>query len=177
MHFVLQESSLCWGLGMLLFLKKKTNKQTTTTPTTLRYGENGGVSKDWPLHRQIISGGARSLASPLSPLSDPMSGFFGIRKDALEHGLKKINPIGYKIALETYVKSGIKSSELKEVSFLFGAREEGVSKLDGKVMIYYLLHLRELYFYKITDPKIMLLLLTLVVIAIAVLYYIASLLL
>eukprot|EP01060_Flectonema_neradi_P021627 TRINITY_DN2939_c0_g1_i1.p1 TRINITY_DN2939_c0_g1~~TRINITY_DN2939_c0_g1_i1.p1 ORF type:complete len:265 (+),score=12.23 TRINITY_DN2939_c0_g1_i1:68-862(+) len=140
-----------------------------------RYGQNGGVSKDWPLHRKILSGGARSLARPLSPLSDPMSGFFGIRKDALEEGLKRINPIGYKIALETYVKCGIKSSELTEVSFMFGAREEGVSKLDGKVMIYYLLHLRELYFYRAFDPKIFSLFIILFAVVLIVLYYIFSL--
>eukprot|EP01061_Rhynchopus_euleeides_P015574 TRINITY_DN26539_c0_g1_i1.p1 TRINITY_DN26539_c0_g1~~TRINITY_DN26539_c0_g1_i1.p1 ORF type:complete len:290 (+),score=98.84 TRINITY_DN26539_c0_g1_i1:87-872(+) len=112
-----------------------------------RYGENGGVSKDWPLHRRIISWGARLLARPLSPLSDPMSGFFGVRREAYEAARPRINPIGYKIALETYVKGGIRSSELKEVSFLFGAREEGESKLTGKVMVYYLVHLKELYLY------------------------------
>eukprot|EP00754_Rhynchopus_humris_P046589 Rhum_TRINITY_DN6139_c0_g1::Rhum_TRINITY_DN6139_c0_g1_i1::g.19121::m.19121/K00721/DPM1; dolichol-phosphate mannosyltransferase len=113
-----------------------------------RYGEQGGVSSDWPLHRRIISGGARLLARPLSPLSDPMSGFFGVRREAYEAAKPKINPIGYKIALETYVKGGIASNELQEVDFLFGAREEGESKLTGKVMVYYLLHLKELYLFR-----------------------------
>ena len=92
---------------------------TLSVPTHAhRYGEKGGVSSDWPLHRRIISAGARLLARPLSPLSDPMSGFFGVRREAYEAAKPKINPIGYKIALETYVKGGIASNELQEVSFV-----------------------------------------------------------
>eukprot|EP01137_Pigoraptor_chileana_P008615 Opistho-2@55706 len=40
-----------------------------------RYTEGGGT-KDWPLHRRIISYGATVLARPLVAVSDPMSGFF-----------------------------------------------------------------------------------------------------
>ena len=67
------------------------------------------------MHRRVISWGARLLARPLTPLSDPMSGFFGVRREVYESAKAKINPIGYKIALETYVKGGVKASELKEV--------------------------------------------------------------
>eukprot|EP01059_Diplonema_ambulator_P031187 TRINITY_DN5662_c0_g3_i1.p1 TRINITY_DN5662_c0_g3~~TRINITY_DN5662_c0_g3_i1.p1 ORF type:complete len:270 (+),score=74.84 TRINITY_DN5662_c0_g3_i1:22-810(+) len=113
-----------------------------------RYGANGGVSSGWPLHRRIISWGARMLARPLSPLSDPMSGFFGVRREPFEKGLKHIDPIGYKIALEIYVKSRIRSNALEEVSFLFGTRQMGASKLTGKVIVHYLLHLRKLYLFE-----------------------------
>lgn len=53
------------------------------TPFALgtRYGEGVSMSRDWPLYRRIISWGARSLARPLTSASDPMSGFFGIKKD------------------------------------------------------------------------------------------------
>ena len=37
---------------------------------------------------------------------------------------------------------------IHKVDFLFGAREEGESKLTGKVMVYYLLHLKELYLFR-----------------------------
>ena len=40
----------------------------------------GEIDEGWPLHRRIISAGAKMLAQPLTPLSDPMTGFFGIRK-------------------------------------------------------------------------------------------------
>lgn len=53
------------------------------TPFALgtRYGPGGGVDRDWPLYRRIISAGARSLARPLTSASDPMTGFFGLTKD------------------------------------------------------------------------------------------------
>jgi dolichol-phosphate mannosyltransferase len=53
------------------------------TPIALgtRYGAGVEMDKNWPLYRRIISWGARSLARPLTSASDPMTGFFGIRKE------------------------------------------------------------------------------------------------
>ena len=48
-----------------------------------RYGKGVEMDKDWPLYRRIISSGARLLALPLTSASDPMSGFFGIRKESV----------------------------------------------------------------------------------------------
>jgi len=45
-----------------------------------RYGEGVEIDKNWPLYRQIISKGARALSLGLTPLSDPMTGFFGLPK-------------------------------------------------------------------------------------------------
>lgn len=45
-----------------------------------RYGEGVSMAAGWPLHRRVISWGARMLARPLTAASDPMSGFFAIRK-------------------------------------------------------------------------------------------------
>lgn len=110
-----------------------------------RYGAGVAVDKDWPLHRRIISWGARLLARPLTPLSDPMSGFFGIQRDVFQRCERKVNAIGYKIALELFVKAGIRKYE--EVPFSFASRTVGESKLTGKVIVHYLKHLRALYWY------------------------------
>lgn len=48
-----------------------------------RYAKGVEMDKDWPLYRRVISSGARVLALPLTTASDPMSGFFGIRKEAV----------------------------------------------------------------------------------------------
>ncbi len=48
-----------------------------------RYGKGVEMDKDWPLYRRVISSGARLLALPLTTASDPMSGFFGIRKESV----------------------------------------------------------------------------------------------
>jgi dolichol-phosphate mannosyltransferase len=108
-----------------------------------RYGAGVAIDKDWPVHRRIISWGARLLARPLTPLSDPMSGFFALRRDVFNRGEKRVSPIGYKIALELFVKCRIKKYD--EVGFSFATRTVGESKLTGKVIIHYLKHLRALY--------------------------------
>eukprot|EP01008_Symbiontida_sp_HLA12_P000155 NODE_1153_length_656_cov_300.726079_g1144_i0.p1 GENE.NODE_1153_length_656_cov_300.726079_g1144_i0~~NODE_1153_length_656_cov_300.726079_g1144_i0.p1 ORF type:complete len:197 (+),score=22.04 NODE_1153_length_656_cov_300.726079_g1144_i0:60-593(+) len=110
-----------------------------------RYGKGTKIAEGWPLHRRIISSGARLLARPLTPLSDPMSGFFGLKREVLDRGMKKINPVGFKIAMECYVKCGV--SAHAEVPINFGTRLHGESKLTGKVIFGYLQHLRALYWY------------------------------
>ncbi|KEG12197.1 dolicholphosphate-mannose synthase [Trypanosoma grayi] len=110
-----------------------------------RYGAGVAIDRDWPLHRRVISWGARVLARPLTPLTDPMSGFFGLRKDVFQRGVEVLSPIGYKIALELFVKCRVRKYE--EVGFNFAARTVGESKLTGKVIVHYLKHLRALYVY------------------------------
>jgi dolichol-phosphate mannosyltransferase len=102
------------------------------------------VDKDWPLHRLIISKGARLLAYPLTSLTDPMTGYFGVRKPVFESG--KVSGVGFKIAMEIFVKCGVKTHG--EVPIVFGVRTEGESKLTGKVITMYLKHLSELYLFK-----------------------------
>ncbi|EQC28856.1 dolichol-phosphate mannosyltransferase [Saprolegnia diclina VS20] len=110
-----------------------------------RYGGAGfSVDKDWPLHRQLASSGARMLARPLSALSDPMTGFFGLPADVLGRPRPgEISPIGFKIALELFVKCRVKRHA--EVPIHFGVRVHGESKLTGKVIFQYLRHLYDLY--------------------------------
>ncbi|KAF0972620.1 hypothetical protein FDP41_008869 [Naegleria fowleri] len=113
-----------------------------------RYGSGEmRVDSNWPLYRRIISKGARSLARPLTPLSDPMSGFFALPKTVYQRALQnKVNPIGFKIALELYVKAGVKKHA--EHAFAFGVRLHGYSKLSSKVIVHYLQHLYDLYQYR-----------------------------
>ncbi|KAL0491443.1 dolichol-phosphate mannosyltransferase [Acrasis kona] len=133
-----------------------------------RYGGGSlSVDKDWPMHRIIISKGARALARPLTPLSDPMTGFFGITRPAYQRAIQNgINPIGFKIALEMYVKARIKKHG--EVSIVFGVRHAGESKLTGAVIINYLKHLVELYSFAL--PLLLPILLAVALVLLYVLY-------
>ncbi|RHY23412.1 hypothetical protein DYB32_009210 [Aphanomyces invadans] len=110
-----------------------------------RYGgDRFSVDKDWPLYRQVISSGARMLARPLSGLSDPMTGFFGVPAKVLQRARKsEVNSVGFKIALELFVKCRVKKHA--EVPINFGVRVHGESKLSGKVIVLYLQHLFDLY--------------------------------
>lgn len=112
-----------------------------------RYGPGtGAIDPNWPLYRRVISSGARLLARPLTSLSDPMTGFFAINRAVFEAHVKEVNPIGFKIAMELYVKCGVRKHA--EVPIVFGVRTAGYSKLTSKVMIGYLRHLAELYIYR-----------------------------
>ncbi|SNX84561.1 probable dolichyl-phosphate beta-D-mannosyltransferase [Melanopsichium pennsylvanicum] len=124
---------------------------TEKTPFVLgtRYGQGVSMDKDWPLHRKIISTGARMLARPLTSASDPMSGFFGISKKDFANADVNINAQGFKIALDLLVKSGVERNHgISEVAFSFGIRQQGESKLDAKVMLKYLEQLSELYRFR-----------------------------
>jgi len=112
-----------------------------------RYGGNAGaVDEGWPLYRRVISNGARMLALPLTSASDPMTGFFGIRKESFLKA-RNLNAHGFKIALDLLVKAQIPPNAVAEVPFSFGLRAAGESKLDSKVMLRYLEQLGELYWY------------------------------
>ena len=120
------------------------------TPFVLgtRYAKGVSMDKNWPMYRRIISTGARSMALPLTPASDPMSGFFGIRKKEFQRAVQRgINPSSFKIALDLLVKAGLTQDQIAEVGFSFGTRVEGESKLSSKVMVKYLEQLWELYVF------------------------------
>lgn len=114
-----------------------------------RYGEGVEMDANWPLIRRIISKGARLLARPLTSLSDPMTGFFGVKKELYVKAreAKTLSPLGFKIAMEVFVKTAPK--KVVEVPFDFGVRKEGESKLSSKVVTQYLFHLKDLYHYQL----------------------------
>jgi dolichol-phosphate mannosyltransferase len=98
-----------------------------------RYMEGGGIRK-WPLKRRIISLGATFLGRLLFPeVTDPVSGFFAIRKTVVAGA--KLKPRGYKILLEVLGKGSWEND--KEIPFEFSDREIGTSKLKIKTIIEY----------------------------------------
>lgn len=119
-----------------------------TTPFALgtRYGPGVEMDKNWPIYRRIISWGARLLARPLTSASDPMTGFFGIRKELFQRSAP-LNPTGFKIALELLLKAPIPPRGIAEVPFSFGTRSVGESKLSSKVMFRYVGQLYTLYWW------------------------------
>ena len=98
-----------------------------------RYMEGGGIRK-WPLRRRVISFGATSLGRLLFPeITDPVSGFFAVRKSVLANATLK--PRGYKILLEVLGKGSWENH--REIPFEFIDREAGASKLKARTMIEY----------------------------------------
>ena len=74
-----------------------------------RHVHGGGVSH-WSFLRRFLSRGAQILGlmilpEVLSRVSDPMSGFFLVRRKAIAN--KILNPVGYKIMLEVIARGDI----------------------------------------------------------------------
>ncbi len=111
-----------------------------------RYAGAGSVADDWPWYRRFASRFATWLARPVARLSDPMSGFFGLTRQTWERAAPYVDPIGYKIALEIFVKARCQSAA--EVPIAFTARHAGKSKLGLGAQWAYVRHLVRLYRFR-----------------------------
>ncbi|MBW1809508.1 MAG: glycosyltransferase family 2 protein [Deltaproteobacteria bacterium] len=104
----------------------------------------GGSSANWPWYRRLISRTAGILSAGLSKMTDPTSGFMGIRRELLA-GLK-LDPIGWKVVLEIVVKAA--PSRLIEIPITFRDRHLGRSKMSIKAQLSYIRHLYHLHKFK-----------------------------
>jgi dolichol-phosphate mannosyltransferase len=109
----------------------------------------GGTTPNWPRGRRLLSQTACVLAWPLTPLRDPTSGFFLIRRD-LARGTT-IKAGGFKICLELMVRGW--PARVVEVPFRFEDREQGESKMSRAEAARYLVQLRDLTWYRLTGPR------------------------
>lgn len=110
-----------------------------------RYGPGGASDGLEGIGRRGVSRGATWAALALFPesrrTSDPLSGFFCVRRRAIA-GLE-FRPVGYKILLELLVLC----PELRvvDVPFVFSQRGEGRSKAGIRLGALYLRHLASLF--------------------------------
>jgi len=109
-----------------------------------RHVEGGGVS-EWSFMRRALSRGAQILGLVLLPevvgrVSDPMSGYFLVRREAIAGPI--LNPKGYKILLEVLGRGTVQT--IAEVGYVFQERSEGESKVTWRHYFDYLHHLLRL---------------------------------
>jgi dolichol-phosphate mannosyltransferase len=94
---------------MLLKLLTAIDQGADLAVASRHIGE-GGVS-DWSIVRRFLSRGAQILGliilpKAISQVSDPMSGYFVVRRSAIAE--KLMNPLGYKILIEVLGRGDIK---------------------------------------------------------------------
>ncbi|HYC49929.1 MAG TPA: glycosyltransferase family 2 protein [Gemmatimonadaceae bacterium] len=108
-----------------------------------RYVAGGSVG-DWNSQRVMISRVATRLSTLVThrEISDPMSGFFALRREVLDSCVKDLSSLGFKILLDI-VASSKPSVRITEVPFTFGERLTGESKLSTNVVWEYLLLLAD----------------------------------
>jgi dolichol-phosphate mannosyltransferase len=103
-----------------------------------RYARNNGT-KGWNPLRAAVSRLSTLAAAPLISrknlgITDPMSGFFVIRRRCIE-GLS-FQTSGFKLLLEILVRGRIRTAQ--EVPYRFGLRHAGRSKANATVALHYL---------------------------------------
>ncbi|MBU6498822.1 MAG: GtrA family protein, partial [Rhodospirillales bacterium] len=104
-----------------------------------RYVAGGGVG-GWDSKRAGMSSLATRLSQVVlrTPIADPMSGFFMIRRDVFERAVRNLSALGFKILLDI-VASLPAPPVIRELPYEFRTRVAGESKLDAGVLRDYLM--------------------------------------
>ena len=99
-----------------------------------RYVHGGGVG-EWDRTRAGMSSFATRLSRIVlrAPVTDPMSGFFMIRRDTFERAVRNLSAMGFKILLDI-LASLPAPPRLVELPYEFRTRIAGESKLDAGVL-------------------------------------------
>jgi dolichol-phosphate mannosyltransferase len=119
-----------------------------------RHVEGGGVS-DWSVARRVLSRGAQLMGIVILPavlgrLSDPMSGYFMVRRSAIE-GVE-LSPLGYKILIEVVARGRI--GWIGETGYVFRERTTGESKVTGALYWQYFRHLLRLRWDTLPESRL-----------------------
>ncbi|MGH6895627.1 MAG: glycosyltransferase [Geminicoccaceae bacterium] len=102
-----------------------------------RFAAHGSVG-DLSRRRLLISrlGRLCSRAISRAELSDPMSGFFLMRRDFVEDTVHRLSGHGFKILLDLFA-SAPRRVRFAEIPYRFRQRQHGHSKLDAPVLLDY----------------------------------------
>ncbi|MHA1546450.1 MAG: GtrA family protein, partial [Alphaproteobacteria bacterium] len=100
-----------------------------------RFDEGGDVGNFSPA-RQRISGFSAWLSRLTfkGNISDPMSGFFLLRRETLDRLAPKLTGTGFKILVDILASTS-RPLKIEEVPYTFGERQHGQSKLDTLVAL------------------------------------------
>ncbi len=122
-----------------------------------RYTGQGGGTGDWSKARVFVSRFATRLGSVIrkTELTDPMSGFFAIRRQLFEETVRSITGKGFKILLDIVLSAG-RPLRVREFPYEFRTRQHGESKLDIVVAFEYLYLLADKIFGRIVPVRFVL---------------------
>ena len=136
--------------GLLLPMLQLLRRDTANMVVATRYAD-GGSAAGLSSQRAWGSRLATKLAHHLLKLelSDPMSGFFMLRRELVDQIAPRLSTQGFKILLDILVTAGDRL-RIAELPFTFRQRVYGESKLDAGVALEYL----GLLLAKATDDRV-----------------------
>lgn len=99
-----------------------------------RYAD-GGSTGNWNVSRKAMSQLATRMSQVIlrQPVSDPMSGFFMLKREVLDTTVHNLSALGFKILLDILATTR-QPLRIAEVPYCFRNRFAGESKLDEMVM-------------------------------------------
>ena len=102
-----------------------------------RYVE-GGDSSSFSAARSKISRLATKITQKVlgTELSDPMSGFFMMRRDTFDEMAPRLSPVGFKILLD--IATATEGLRIAEQPYSFGKRFDGESKFNMQIGVEFL---------------------------------------
>jgi dolichol-phosphate mannosyltransferase len=100
----------------------------------------GGSTGAWDETRCRISAAGTRMAQVVvrREVSDPLSGFFAVRRSLLIEAAPKLSSVGFKVLLDL-IASAPRDVRIAELPYRFRCRQAGTSKLDATVSIEFLL--------------------------------------
>ncbi len=119
-----------------------------------RYCANGSTG-NWDSLRLRCSRAATRLSQMVlqSPVADPMSGFFVVRRDRVEALLPRLSGRGFKILFDL-LSSSPEPLRAIELPFEFRARTAGESKLGTGVVLDYLVTIADRLIRRVLPPRL-----------------------
>ncbi|MFW0110445.1 polyprenol monophosphomannose synthase [Rothia sp. P13129] len=98
----------------------------------------GGKTKNWPMHRQILSRGANLYTKIIlgTKINDITAGYRAFRRDAIEHLLlTDTDSKGYVFQVDLAWRAESAGLKIVEVPITFVERAIGTSKMDSSIIL------------------------------------------
>ena len=145
-YFAVMDADLQHDPALLAGMLERLRQGHTDLVIASRYMPGGSVG-EWDASRLRVSEFATRLSRLITrqPVSDPMSGYFMLRREVFEAALGRLSSLGFKILLDL-IASSPAPLRLAEVPLQFGKRHAGESKLSANVAWEFLLLLGDKLF-------------------------------
>ena len=131
-HVAVMDADLQHDESKLLNMLQTARESGVDIVVGSRYAEGGDTSA-WDKNRENMSRFASRLARMATKvhLSDPMSGFFLIKREVFNRLAPRLSALGFKILLDLFATAR-RPLTFEEVGFAFRSRRFGESKLDSQ---------------------------------------------
>lgn len=118
-----------------------------------RYADGGGIG-EWDATRARMSDYATRMACMLvgNQTSDPMSGFFMVRREIFASVIYDLSQQGYKILLDI-ISSSHTPLKIEEIPYVFRTRQAGESKISIMVLAEFLFLIIEKLTHGLIPPR------------------------